>query len=232
MTDQLDTAAIRAKAKMWHLPAGIADDILALCDALDELRADNERLRKAAGVVSAVLQSERTRSGGQPFTGNWSIPQIGFRGTVDDALDMADAALAQKAPIEDMNAVECTCKGSDEMCPCQNTPPAAHMVETAEMPRAWLDVLAERERQITAEGWTPEQDDQYQSGQLAEAAIAYAISATGRVNDDAIKRFWPWSREWWKPTDPRRDLVKAGALILAEIERLDRAALAQEGGEA
>lgn len=33
---------------------------------------------------------------------------------------------------------------------------------------------------------------------------------------------WPWSREWWKPKNPRRDLVKAGALIVAEIERLDR----------
>ena len=101
-----------------------ADLVHSLCDALDDLRADIEtctakrdewadramtelgnvldlraeieRLRKAAGVVSAVLQSERTRLGGQPFTGNWSIPQIGFRGTVDDALDMADAALAQK----------------------------------------------------------------------------------------------------------------------------------------
>ena len=40
-----DTKAIRAKAKMWHLPAGIADDILALCDALDAERAENERLR-------------------------------------------------------------------------------------------------------------------------------------------------------------------------------------------
>jgi len=28
---------------------------------------------------------------------------------------------------------------------------------------------------------------------------------------------------WFKPTDPRRDLVKAGALCIAEIERLDRA---------
>ena len=28
---------------------------------------------------------------------------------------------------------------------------------------------------------------------------------------------------WFKPTTPRRDLVKAGALIIAEIERLDRA---------
>ena len=33
-----DTKAIRAKAKMWHLPAGIADDILSLCDALDAER--------------------------------------------------------------------------------------------------------------------------------------------------------------------------------------------------
>jgi hypothetical protein len=38
---------------------------------------------------------------------------------------------------------------------------------------------------------------------------------------------WPWSQDWWKPTNPRRDLVKAGALIAAEIERLDRAT----GGE-
>ena len=82
-----------------HCGASIADTVAALWEArveVEQLRADNDRLRKAAGVVSAVLQSERARLGGQPFTGNWSIPQIGFRGTVDDALDMADAALAQK----------------------------------------------------------------------------------------------------------------------------------------
>jgi hypothetical protein len=33
---------------------------------------------------------------------------------------------------------------------------------------------------------------------------------------------WPWAPELWKPANARRDLVKAGALILAEIERLDR----------
>lgn len=32
----------------------------------------------------------------------------------------------------------------------------------------------------------------------------------------------PWDEKWWKPKNPRRDLVKAGALILAEIERIDR----------
>jgi len=37
-------------------------------------------------------------------------------------------------------------------------------------------------------------------------------------------RTWPWAEKWWKPKNERRDLVKAAALILAEIERLDRAA--------
>ena len=37
-----------------------------------------------------------------------------------------------------------------------------------------------------------------------------------------LRRWWPWSLDWWKPKDPRRDLVRAGALIVAEIERLDR----------
>lgn len=34
---------------------------------------------------------------------------------------------------------------------------------------------------------------------------------------------WPWHSSWWKPSDdPIRNLVKAGALIAAEIDRLQR----------
>ena len=146
--------------------------------------------------------------------------------------DDARAALAQKAPIEDMNAVECTCKGNEEMCPCQNTPPAAHMVETAETPRAWRDVMDERVRQITSEGWTTEYDDVHDGAEMAHAAACYTICAAQKDGHKAPPpHAWPWDFSWWKPTDPRRDLVKAGALILAEIERLDRAALTQKGGE-
>jgi hypothetical protein len=36
---------------------------------------------------------------------------------------------------------------------------------------------------------------------------------------------------WWKPKDRRRDLVRAAALIIAEIERLDRDAEAREDVE-
>lgn len=85
------------------------------------------------------------------------------------------------------------------------------------------DVLAERKRQVTAEGWTPGHDDEYEHGELADAAGCYALSSElfDCAGEPPIQ--WPWPDEWWKPTNRRRDLVKAGALILAEIERLDRA---------
>lgn len=82
------------------------------------------------------------------------------------------------------------------------------------------DVLAERRRQVEAEGYTPEHDDQYHLGELAEYAAVHAILAAGTSRDwphlDAICD-WPV-----KTDEPRRMLVKASALILAEIESLDR----------
>lgn len=94
--------------------------------------------------------------------------------------------------------------------------------------QAASDVLAERARQIAAEGWTPEHDDEHDGGELARAGAAYALMADREIH---LKRkmtpgWWPWAVAWWKPKDRRSDLVRAGALILAEIERLDRAALA------
>jgi hypothetical protein len=102
------------------------------------------------------------------------------------------------------------------------------------------DVLAERHRQVEAEGWTPEHDDKHSNGSIALASALYATNASlasrfvadGTIDadgiDDAVARCpppstWPWDRKWWKPKGRRRDLVRAAALILAEIERLDRA---------
>lgn len=107
-----------------------------------------------------------------------------------------------------------------------------HMIdEAARVPSsAATDVIAERTRQQAAEGWTPEHDDEHQVGDLARAGASYAISAAlaalhaeGDTSTCPVPYGWPWAQEWWKPTNSRRDLVKAGALILAEIERLDRA---------
>ena len=115
--------------------------------------------------------------------------------------------------------------------------PSVSVAVATETPRAWLDVMGERVRQITVEGWTPEHDDTHVEGELAGAASAYAMSAAAAIQlrRDAplreIPPFFMFDPSHWKPTNARRDLVKAGALILAEIERLDRAALAQKGGE-
>lgn len=89
---------------------------------------------------------------------------------------------------------------------------------------AILDVIAERQRQQSVEGWTPEHDDEHCNGELAMAAVCY-INETGTVNRNGGKPWgWPWDASWWKPKGRRRNLVKSGALILAEIERIDRAA--------
>lgn len=88
-------------------------------------------------------------------------------------------------------------------------------------------IAEERERQISVEGWTPEHDDNHTACQLTAAADCYLESAAildqhGCGYDDC-QDYWPWSEEMWKPSeDPIRNLVKAGALIAAEIDRLSR----------
>lgn len=97
------------------------------------------------------------------------------------------------------------------------------------------EIANERCRQVTQEKWTPEHDDKHTDGALALAASCYAINAAtwasaaphlgSRYRDlSPMQNRWPWLSKWWKPTSQRRDLVKAAALIVAEIERLDRAA--------
>lgn len=99
-----------------------------------------------------------------------------------------------------------------------------------------LEIIRERERQINAEGWSYDHDDQHDAGQMARAAAAYAWAAaippTARSVAEldnnwhempAMRALWRWDWRWWKPKNPRDDLLRAGALIVAEIERLDRA---------
>jgi hypothetical protein len=88
-------------------------------------------------------------------------------------------------------------------------------------------VIAERQRQKAIEGWDHHHDDKsHEPGALAQAGAAYAYYADAHLGEGFVvgnpPPLWPWSREWWKPAGFRRDLVKAGALILAEGEKFDR----------
>lgn len=104
-------------------------------------------------------------------------------------------------------------------------------------------IAAERQRQMEVEGWTWKHDDLHDHGEIALAAIAYASPLPVKVRAHVTKPCgcrsagecthisgelqwvdaWPWEQRWWKPDPDRiRNLVKAGALIAAEIDRLER----------
>lgn len=98
-------------------------------------------------------------------------------------------------------------------------------------------IAQERARQVNSEGWTQFHDEMHCRDELALAAACYALpkrrrrfveivipGGTRSPNTTAkVPSLWPWDAEWWKPTDDRiRELTKAGALIAAEIDRLQR----------
>lgn len=90
-------------------------------------------------------------------------------------------------------------------------------------------IASERKRQINEEGRTREHDAEHDDGSLGRAGACYAddiasvIEGSNDPNDLGPHPFWPWP-DGWKPThdDPIRQLVKAGALLAAEIDRLLR----------
>lgn len=95
--------------------------------------------------------------------------------------------------------------------------------------QAAIDVLAERRRQIKAEGYDQAHDDEHVNDEIAALACYYAMppgarewsaesTGYGETLGDAILP------DGWAAAagDRRRELVKAGALIVAEIERIDR----------
>ena len=95
-------------------------------------------------------------------------------------------------------------------------------------------IAAERERQISHEGYSAE-GDRHQGDLLARAGVEYANVAVSILRsgpdaahfDPPLRWNWPWSNEFWKPSEnPIRDLVKAGALIAAAID-----SIAAEQGE-
>ena len=98
-------------------------------------------------------------------------------------------------------------------------------------------ITEERQRQIEKEGWTAEHDAEHKGGEIALAAVCYAtpsefltfrpVSMVDDPSDFKTPELWPWSNNWFKPAPDNkiesriRELQKAGALIAAEIDRLN-----------
>jgi|WetSurSiteA1Bulk_404760.scaffolds.fasta_scaffold17625_2 hypothetical protein len=78
-------------------------------------------------------------------------------------------------------------------------------------------IEAERKRQIETKGFVAEHDEQWTEGELVEAATALLLGE---------EDLWPWfddnEESTFKSEGNIEDLVRAGALIAAEIDRLQR----------
>ena len=83
-------------------------------------------------------------------------------------------------------------------------------------------IQKERERQIEEEGYTDEHDLNHNIDDFVKAAISYAIVDLDKEKGgDYGYAWWPWEEIYWKPKDRKRNLVRAGALIAAAIDRLE-----------
>lgn len=100
------------------------------------------------------------------------------------------------------------------------------------MSNAINDVILERRHQVEDLRYNTAHDDQHDQKEIARAAGGYVhhyIYRTGVPGSvyqaDPMPPTWPWDEIYWNPQTPREDLVRAAALIIAEIERIDRAAV-------
>ena len=101
----------------------------------------------------------------------------------------------------------------------------AHITNTS---RGMKDVLNERGKHAS-HGFDDKHDDEHKNGEIACAAIAYALDAIPKLS--AASALWvgafakaiePWPIPFARSA--RTNLVYAAALLIAEIDRMDRAA--------
>lgn len=81
----------------------------------------------------------------------------------------------------------------------------------------------ERKHQVNDLGYDAKHDDSYKDYELARAASCYATTAIFGPDED-VPLLWPWDDRFWKPKGHRHNCIRAVALLIAEIERIDRAA--------
>lgn len=94
--------------------------------------------------------------------------------------------------------------------------------------KALRDIVAERVAQVEVHGFDLDHDLHHTAAVLATAGTGYATTAIDALDGrhhpaDQPPREWPFEDAAWKAGEPRAMLVKAGALIWAALDRIDRA---------
>lgn len=94
----------------------------------------------------------------------------------------------------------------------------------SDLSKGTCDVLVERMRRKKELDWSEEHDLDCENNELVKAAMSYAdpLAATPEHKETPPKaNLWPWELKWWRPSSYRRNLIKAIALLLAELDRYD-----------
>lgn len=204
-------------AKALGLDPAKLDTILDLIKAVEALKADSradfvEALREALGAMSVLEPNDLLNLvRGHTEDAAPNGPQV--RDDLSKALGLECAETGDTPP----SYSELIERVAQARIQWSALPPEGH--------RRGVDyLLAERVRQIVDHGRTPEWDDRHTTGGLVKAALSYCTAALGLSDwkNTPPPSSWPWDNRHWKPTTRRRNLEKVGALIAAELERMDR----------
>ena len=219
------------RAQRENVEDDLGSVIAALHDQIDELETDKERLLCGApSIEAAVMHREGEQRVNEIMKLLMLRPEV-----VEFALIMEEKfrkhdvdGLDFKVALEGLFAR----LAADDAAPLTG----------AEL------IVAERNRQMEKEGWTPEHDAQHVNGQITEAAVCYALNKQKRppngcmigsmghgedVEFGFVHPAWPWHSDWDKREkhDRIKSLSIAGALLAAEIDRLLAAELREDDSD-
>lgn len=142
-------------------------------------------------------------------------------------------ALAKFLDVQGLG--ECSKEWPDNMISMKDHPvPEAFTKELVKvLPMDGMQrINAERHRQQEKEGYDHAHDDEHVDFELTDAAQCYLMVAMGQVEDPSVPpEQWPWAENEWKPSTRIRNLEKAGGLLMAEKERLERLDQASGDGQ-
>ncbi|WP_238085274.1 hypothetical protein [Pseudescherichia vulneris] len=247
--DQLaaENAALKTPAH-WLAAADIGDQA-AENAALTGANDDEQLLAGMVAIMESISTTatdawqrelqQKARAEGIYFTANRLLAawEHGFIDSPDrEVADVASMILSAVEMLPDATEGDFNREFADEMLALIAKQLSNEVTPTKPiLSRAIADIIAERQRQKEKKGYTESRDDNYLPGVLNLAGAAYAVHAS--LLPDAkrrAERLWPWpdAGKYLNASskDPRSSLVKAAALITAEIERIDRAQL--RAGEA
>lgn len=149
--------------------------------------------------------------------------------TLNDVMAVYEKALYNSQRRQE---IQSSIEQDDSDWPYENITRVEYVKSHPFISRGCYLIQEERYRQIKVEGFDAKRDAIYVNGELAKAAVAFALPDDIAIplNDGvaiSISRvkFFPksWGPQWFKlsPDNRIKDLVKAGALIAAEIDRLN-----------